>query len=107
MAIALTTMKPAARSDTRSRAAGTSRPSRAAAPSGSLPAAEFKAGCLRLLDDVARHGHSLVVTKRGRPVARVLPMPAPTALFGALAGSVRSSGDIVSPLADVRWDAER
>ena len=38
-----------------------------------VPAGEFKAKCLALLDEVAKTGETLVVTKRGKPVARILP----------------------------------
>jgi prevent-host-death family protein len=40
----------------------------------SVPAGVFKQGCLALLDEVSLSGIELIVTKRGRPVARVLPM---------------------------------
>jgi prevent-host-death family protein len=36
-------------------------------------ASEFKAKCLKLMDQVAATGDTLVITKRGKPVARVLP----------------------------------
>ena len=39
-----------------------------------MPAVEFKAHCLALLDDVARSGRAIVVSKRGRPVTRVAPL---------------------------------
>jgi len=39
-----------------------------------VPAGAFKQGCLALLDEVSEQGIELIVTKRGRPVARVLPM---------------------------------
>ncbi|MEX1104116.1 MAG: type II toxin-antitoxin system Phd/YefM family antitoxin, partial [Dehalococcoidia bacterium] len=39
-----------------------------------MPAGEFKAKCLALLDEVAETGEELVVTKRGKPVARVAPL---------------------------------
>jgi prevent-host-death family protein len=61
-----------------------------------VPAAEFKAKCLALLEEVAATGIPLVVTKRGRAVARVEPMEL---LRGdSLRGSVVNEGDIVSPL---------
>jgi prevent-host-death family protein len=44
-----------------------------------IKAGEFKPKCLKLLDEVAETGEVLVVTKRGRPVARVLPEPASSA----------------------------
>lgn len=68
-----------------------------------IPAGRFKAECLALLDEVASTGESLVVTKRGHPVARLVAIePAPTLL-----GSVRFEVDgdeLVEPL-DEHWDA--
>jgi len=68
-----------------------------------VPAARFKARCLALLDEVEATGRAIVVTKRGRPVARVTPLAegAPD-----LRGSVAEQGDLVSPL-DETWDAEK
>ena len=73
--------------------------------SSSIPAGEFKAKCLQLLDAVASSGAALTITKRGRPVARLVPMPAASPLFGAMRGSVTSPGDIVAPIGE-RWDVE-
>jgi prevent-host-death family protein len=72
--------------------------------SRTVPAGEFKAKCLALLDRVARTRESLVVTKRGRAVARIVPIED----LGQrpLAGSVRYHADIVVPL-DETWDADR
>jgi prevent-host-death family protein len=67
-----------------------------------MPAAQFKAECLALLDRVAETGESLVVTKRGRPVAQVVPMEGKKPK--SLRGSVREIGDIVEPV-DVVWKA--
>ena len=44
-------------------------------PIKQIAAGHFKATCLRLLDEVAADGQEYVVTKRGRPVARVIPVP--------------------------------
>ena len=71
-----------------------------------IGAGDFKAKCLQLLDDVAEHREALVITKRGKAVARLVPMPPETQLFGALAGSVLEEGDTVAPL-DVEWDADK
>jgi prevent-host-death family protein len=68
-----------------------------------IPAGRFKAQCLSLLDRVARTGEPLIVTKRGRPVAKVVPVDeqaAPT-----LVGSVVVKGDIVGPILD-QWEVE-
>lgn len=69
-----------------------------------IGAGEFKAKCLQLLDAVADRRESLVITKRGRPVARLVPIAPGKGLFGALAGSVLDASDIVAPI-DVEWDA--
>lgn len=69
-----------------------------------VAAGEFKANCLRLLDQVAASGEPLTITKRGRPVARLVPLPAAGGLFGALAGSVSEQHDLITPL-DETWEA--
>jgi prevent-host-death family protein len=71
-----------------------------------IPAGEFKTKCLKLLDEVAASREPLVVTKIGKPVAQVVPMPAKTKLFGALKGSVIYEGDIISPLEN-EWEANQ
>jgi prevent-host-death family protein len=63
-----------------------------------ITAAAFKARCLALLDEVARTRETLVVTKRGRPVARLTARP--------LRDSVRWRGDLTAPLGDA-WNAQR
>jgi len=69
-----------------------------------IAAGEFKAKCLKLLDEVAQTGEGLIITKRGKPVARLVPMPATEDPFGAMAGSVLRSNDIVSPIGE-DWNA--
>jgi prevent-host-death family protein len=69
-----------------------------------VPAGEFKAKCLALLDEVAATGQVLIVTKRGRPVAQV--SPAAEKAPRSLRGSVVHEGDIVSPTGE-RWTAEQ
>lgn len=74
-----------------------------------IPAAEFKANCLRLMDEVAQSRASIVITKRGKPVAKLVPVSdEPIDIFGRMAGTIRICGDIVSPIDDVEWtgDAE-
>jgi prevent-host-death family protein len=67
----------------------------------SIPAGEFKAKCLALLDDVATTGENLVVTKHGKPVAMVIPF----AELDSLLGSVLREEDLVEPIGEP-WDAE-
>ena len=71
-----------------------------------IPASTFKDSCLQLLDRVQQTREEIVVTKYGRPVAKLVAFEegAPT-LFGMLAGSVTVSGDIVAPMGE-EWDAE-
>jgi prevent-host-death family protein len=68
----------------------------------SVPAGEFKAHCLALLDEVAATGKALTVTKRGKPVARLVPVEVPRPLLG----SILRQKDLVSPV-NIKWDAER
>jgi prevent-host-death family protein len=75
-----------------------------------VPAAHFKADCLRLLDEVARGRRPIIVTKRGKPVAKLVPVDAePIDIFGRMAGTIRICGDIIGPTADLEWtgDAEK
>lgn len=68
-----------------------------------IPAAKFKEQCLALLDRVGPEG--IVITKHGRPVAKLIPLGAESAsLIGSLKGKIRIKGDILST--GVEWDAE-
>ena len=69
-----------------------------------IAAGEFKAKCLKLLDEVAEKRGTLVITKHGKPVAQLTPIPAQEELFGSMRGSVLWEGDIISPI-DVEWEA--
>ena len=70
-----------------------------------IPAGEFKAKCLKLLDEVAEKRKPLVITKFGKPVAQVIPMPAKQRdIVGSMKGSGVILGDIISPI-EVEWDA--
>ena len=62
-----------------------------------INAAEFKAKCLKLLDQVAATHEPLIITKRGKPVARLVPIEDDTegSMFGYLRGTVTVLGDIV------------
>ena len=69
-----------------------------------VPAGRFKAECLALLDEVAETGEPVVVTKRGRAVAEVVPVR--RARRRTLRGSVTVHGDIVAPLLGP-WNVDR
>lgn len=69
-----------------------------------IAAAKFKEQCLALLDEVDQDG--IVITKHGKPVAKLIPFAADSAgLIGALKDKLEITGDILS--AGGKWDAER
>lgn len=69
-----------------------------------IAAAKFKEQCLALLDEVDPDG--IVITKRGKPVAKLIPFATDSArLIGSLKGKLHIKGDILST--GSRWDAER
>jgi prevent-host-death family protein len=72
-----------------------------------IAAGVFKAKCLSLLDEVRQTGKEFVITKRGKPVARLVPVNDDASdWFGNMAGTGVILGDIISPIDEV-WDAER
>jgi prevent-host-death family protein len=76
-----------------------------------ISASKFKATCLALMDEAQRTGESIVVTKRGKPVGKFVPMEgegSPWADLGRLRGTGRVIGDIVEPVIDPEaWEALR
>ena len=71
-----------------------------------MKASEFKAKCLKLMDGVARNGGEVIITKHGKPVAKMTAYrERPKSLFGIDKGRLRIHGDIMSPI-DVEWEAE-
>jgi prevent-host-death family protein len=68
-----------------------------------IAAAKFKEQCLKLLENVDAEG--IVITKRGKPVAKLIPIGTDSAsLIGSLRGKVKITGDILST--GVTWNAE-
>ncbi len=67
----------------------------------------FKAHALKVLDQVAKTRDEVIVTKRGKPVARIVPFTdeIPAHMPGTLADTLVYEGDIVSPLGEDIWDA--
>ena len=64
-----------------------------------IAAAEFKARCLILMEDVRKTREPVVITKRGKPVAKLVPVDKTSGEFiGRLKGIVESVGDIESPI---------
>jgi len=69
-----------------------------------MKASEFKAKCLAVMDEVAKTGETVVITKNGKPVAEVVPATKQKSLFGIWKDKIEIKGDIISPI-DVEWDA--
>ena len=64
-----------------------------------MKASEFKAKCLKLMDEVAESGREIVITKNGRPISRLAPYERERrAPFGQDQDRIRILGDIVSPM---------
>ena len=72
-----------------------------------IAAGIFKARCLALMDQVGRTGEEIVITKRDRPVAMLVPIREPSRrLFvGRMRGTIRLVGDLVSPIG-ADWDVD-
>lgn len=78
-------------------------------PAETISISEFKATCLAVLERVRRTGASIIVTRRGEPVAEVRPPSAASTgagWIGSMQGTASITGDIVSPVsAPEEWDA--
>lgn len=75
----------------------------------SMPISKFKATCLAVLDRVRKTGQPVLITRRGVPVAQVVPPPlepASESAYGSMKGRIVEIGDIVEPVADIdEWEA--
>ena len=73
-----------------------------------ISASQFKAHCARVIEQVANEKASVVITKHGQPVAKLVPAETDGAdtLFGFARGSLVVRGDVVAPVEEA-WDAER
>ena len=77
----------------------------------SIPISEFKATCLAVLEQVRRTGTPIIVTRRGEPIAEVIPPSLASAgesWLGAMHGTAKIVGDLVAPAgADDEWEVLR
>jgi prevent-host-death family protein len=71
-----------------------------------IAAGEFKARCLQVMEDVRTKRTSILITKRGKPLAKLVPPDdQPPEIFGCLAGKIEILGDIVSPITPLEdWE---
>jgi prevent-host-death family protein len=69
-----------------------------------MPAGEFKAKCLKLMDQVKQDRREIVITKHGKPIVKLVPYEDEIpSLYGCMKGRAKILGDIISPI-DVKWD---
>ena len=72
-----------------------------------IKASDFKARCLRLMDEVAESGEPLVITKNGRPVSRLVPYrERVSSLWGLHRDRVEIGDDLIAPTGE-GWEANR
>jgi prevent-host-death family protein len=63
-----------------------------------IPAGQFKARCLAIMDEVQARRQAVIITKRGKPVAKLVPIEKEKDdIFGFFKGKIKVMGDIVSP----------
>jgi prevent-host-death family protein len=75
-----------------------------------IAVSKFKATCLERLERVRQTGRPLLVTRRGVPIAQVIPPPRQEpgrSGFGVMAGTVTEVGDILAPLDETEWEGLR
>ena len=83
------------------------KPLRKVGKVSTVPAGKFKAQCLALMDDVSEGKGEIVITKRGKPIAKLVPYREKRQdIFGYAKGTVTIHGDIVGPIGEI-WDADR
>lgn len=63
-----------------------------------IPAGQFKVHCLAIMDEVQAKHQAVVITKRGKPVAKLVPVETEKDdIFGFFKGKIKITGDIVAP----------
>jgi len=74
-----------------------------------MPAGQFKTHCLAVIDEVHNRREEVIITKYGKPMARLIPLNEnPESIFGFMRGRMRILGDIISPVDPPEaWDSEK
>lgn len=71
-----------------------------------IQAGKFKARCLKLMDRVHRTKRRIIITKRNKPIAQLIPIKEESeTLFGKMKGTIHIIGDILNPIDEV-WNAD-
>ena len=72
-----------------------------------IPAGQFKACCLKIMDDVNLTKKGFIITKRNKPIAKIVPIKEEKILlFGCMKDSIQIIGNIIEPINE-DWDAAR
>lgn len=71
-----------------------------------IQAGKFKAECLKIMNDVQAKKYSIIITKRNKPIAKLVPLEEdnPSSLFGKMKGTGHLKGDIIEPIGE-EWNA--
>ena len=71
-----------------------------------IQAGKFKAECLKIMDDVQAKKYSVIITKRNKPVAKLVSLEEENSslLFGKMKGTAHIKGDLIQPIGE-EWDA--
>ena len=70
-----------------------------------MAAGRFKSQCLAIMDHVQQSGEAVVITKRGKPVVKLIPVrESPEDIFGYMAGKARIVGDIINTVPPEDWE---
>lgn len=73
----------------------------------SIQAGTFKSKCLQLMDEVHDKHINIIITKHGKPVAKLVPIDdTPVNFFGCLKNTLTINKDIIAPI-DVDWEANQ
>jgi prevent-host-death family protein len=71
-----------------------------------IQAGKFKAGCLKIMDEVSHSRRRIIITKHNRPVVQIIPIEQkPHTLFGCMKDTIHSCGDLIAPIDEV-WNAD-
>jgi prevent-host-death family protein len=74
-----------------------------------IPIEELKTHCYKILDNAMDTDNNLIVTKRGKPIATIIPIKEKLPkklLFGAMKNIAKINGDILNPI-EIEWDAQK
>jgi len=71
-----------------------------------IQAGKFKAECLKIMDEVQAKKYSIIITKRNKPIAKLVPLEEKNSslLFGKMKGTAHIKADLIQPIGEA-WDA--